>query len=332
MDVRLARPTDAPLALALALDDRAHLVRNSGWPPCNPVARSVLRSLFPLALTGRTWIARDRGSVAILEAAPRRYVIGWDIARLAVRGDCSWVLGAVVQAATDHIRTRGVPRLFARCGDEPSAELKASGFTALCHEYVMTGTVGHTGGDEELSLDSRYRMPQDAWPLHQLESEVTPALVRQLEGLTSLDWSNKIRGMSEIVVEGDGRVVSWIGWGVKLPRGHTQIGMLVHPRYKEAGPELLAHVLRNAPPNTRFVARVRDYQNEALRAFSDAGFEVVAEEILMVKHARVELAKEARRRMKVAPAPSIHAFHNQLVESADGRRLRSNLPAGKAAS
>jgi hypothetical protein len=309
MDVRLARPTDAPLVVALALDESAHLVKSFGWPATNRVQRTLIRTAVPpIALPGRVWVARNGSDVALLEAQPRRYVIGWDITRLAARGDRDRVLGPILEAAIDHVRSRGVPRLFARCGDDAVAELKVVGFQPLAREFVLVGPTGSIEGAEALPIDSRYRMPQDAWPLHQLESEITPPLVRQLEGLTSLDWSAKIRGMSEIVVERDGRIAAWIGWGVNLGRGYSQIGMLIHPEHRDVAPVLLDHVLVSAPAESRFVARVRDYQTEVLGVFTDAGFTTVAEEILMIRHAAVELAR-ASTRMKVTPVPSIHAFN-----------------------
>jgi hypothetical protein len=309
MDVRLARPTDAPLVVALSLDESAHLVKSFGWPATNRVHRSLMRTAVPpIALPGRVWVARDARAAALLEAQPRRYVIGWDITRLVARGDSERVLGPILEVAIDHVRSRGVPRLFARCGEDGAAELKIVGFQPLAREYVLVGPTHPLAGAEALPDDSRYRMPQDAWPLHQLESEITPPLVRQLEGLTSLDWSAKIRGMSEIVVERDGRIAAWIGWGVNLGRGYTQIGMLIHPEHRDVGPVLLDHVLDSSPPQARFVARIRDYQTDVLGVFSDAGFTTVAEEILMIRHAAIELAREARR-VKVAPVPSIHAFN-----------------------
>jgi hypothetical protein len=155
-------------------------------------------------------------------------------------------------------------------------------------------------------------MPQDAWPLHQLESDVTPPLVRQLEGLASIDWSRKDRDMSEIVVERDGRVVAWVGWGARVAPDLIQVGLLGHPGYKEVGPSLLQHVLAQGSAGSRYVARVRDYQVEALRTFLDAGFQDVVEEILMVKHARVELARVAKARLQVAHVPSMQPFHSRL--------------------
>src|SRR5437588_4450013 len=180
MDVRRARPTDAPLVLALALDEKAHLVKSSEWPGAGSAVPSLVRAAFPLALAGRSWIARDGGSVAFLEARPRRYVVGWEVSRLALRGDPEPVLAGVVGAVTAEVQRRGIPRLFARCCQPAGGELKAVGFEALAREYVLLGPKEHGAGDAALPNESRYRMPQDAWPLHQLESETTPGSIRQL--------------------------------------------------------------------------------------------------------------------------------------------------------
>jgi hypothetical protein len=314
MDVRLARPTDAPLVLALTLDERAHLVRSPDWPAARPILRSVARALLPVVAPGRTWIARDGKSCALVEARPRRYVIGWDITRLAVRGDRSTVLPAAVDAVNRHLQNRSVPRLFARCREEGRAELEELGFRALSREYILVGAPSDLVGSE-LPADSRYRMPQDAWPLHQLESAVTPPLVRQLEGLTSLEWSQGARGVSEIVVESEGRVVGWIGWSrAGAPRTFT-VGLLVHPDHDELGCSLLGHVVEQAGPEARFLARVRDYQPESLNALLAAGFEIVGEEVLMVRHGRVALAPAERTRLRVARVPSIPAMPFRVVIS-----------------
>ncbi len=315
MDVRLARPTDVPLALALALDDGAHLVRTADRTGGRQVARTMARACFPVASPGRAWIARATGSVALLEAAPRRYVIGWDVTRLVARGDRADVLGPALNAVTEHLQSHGVPRLFARCAESAAEELKMVGFHPLSREYVLRRPGSQPSCDASLPADSRYRMPQDAWPLHQLENSLTPTLVRQMEGLTSLDWSPKARGMQEIVVERDGEVVCWLGWGVKLRKDLQQIGLLVHPRYAELAPDLLAYAQRNSP-GIGFLARVRDYHSEALTAFLATGFEIVAEEILMVKHARVERARNARSLLAVAQVPTAHILRQHAGDTA----------------
>jgi len=310
MDVRLARPTDALLVLSLALDQDAHVVRGPAWPATNPVVRSLARAAFPLAAPGRTWLGRDGCSVALLEAQPRQYVIGWDVTRLVIQGDRSVDLGPLLQAATIHLQGRGVPRLFARCRDDARDALQRLDFNPLAREYILIGPEGEIAGDGPIPLESRYRMRQDDWPLHQLESEITPPLIRHLEGLTSLDWSHPVRAMSEIVVEQDGRVVAWVGWGSKVEAGFLRVGMLLHPRHAQLGPILLQHAHRQVKPGCRLLTRVRDYQVETLRAFTDTGFQAVGEEVLMVKHAGVEAVRTAKPWPHVAALPSIQGFRS----------------------
>jgi hypothetical protein len=138
-------------------------------------------------------------------------------------------------------------------------------------------------------------------------------LVRQLEGLSSSDWSYRVRDMSEIVVERDGRIAAWIGWSTKARNGSLSLKMLVHPEYKELGPQLLFHVLNQSKPHAQFTTRVREYQVETLAAFEEAGFEVTAEEIVLVKHAAVELARvEERARLRTVRVPGIPALPTHL--------------------
>lgn len=318
MDVRLARPTDAPLVLALTLDEHAHLVRSPDWPAGRPILRCIARATMPMVAPGRSWIAREGDSCALLEARPRRYVIGWDITRLAVRGDRSSVLAPVVDAVNQHLQNRGVPRLFARCREDARAELEDLGFQALSREYILVGASLDLD-PQELPGDSRYRMPQDAWPLHRLESEITPPLVRQLEGLTSLEWSQGARGVSEIVVEANGDVVGWIGWSRTGGSNTFMVGLMVHPEHCGLAPSLLGHVLEQAGPEARFVSRVRDYQPEILNALLAANFDIVGEEILMVRHGRVALAPAERARLRVARVPGIPAMPFRVAIS--GPRL-----------
>jgi hypothetical protein len=319
MDVRLARPTDAPLIMSVALDDGAHLVRTPSWPAKNPTVRTMARSFGPLSLRGRMWIVRDGSSLAVIEIEPRRYVIGWDITRLAVRGDPDRVIGPALRAAVDHLQSKGVPRLFARCSQEASDILRRHDFQQMARELVLVGSSLPTGQDGDLSIDARYRIPADAWPLHQLEMSVTPPLIRQLEGLTSVEWSKKVKDMSEIVVERDGKLVAWVGWGQCAGPHLVQVNLLVEPAYAELAPELVRHAVKQLKTGDRPTARVRDYHAEAIRAFEENGFEIVAEEVLMLKHAGVERAQASRRRLQVTPVASLQALNVQL-----GRRSGEN--------
>jgi hypothetical protein len=307
MDVRLARPTDAAVVLALALDDRAHLVRDPESAGLRETLGALARSVLPLAFKDRMWIACDGGDVSFLEARPRRYVIGWDVVRLAAHGDREAIVGAVLDEAMQHLQRQGIPRLFARSPEAGHEELVALGFRPLRREHVLTGSVTQPVEPHALPDGSRYRMPQDAWALHQLESSVTPPLIRQLEGASAGQWAESARGMSEIVVERDDQVIGWIGWGSRGTRGVRRLDLLVRSDCRELAPVLLGHVLAQSPPGTTFQARVRDYQSELLSTFYAAGFRLVGEEVLMVRHGGV-VPVRVRPRMRVAPAPGIQAF------------------------
>jgi hypothetical protein len=299
--------------MSLALDESAQLVRSPSWPAKSSTARTIACSIGPLALRGRMWIVRDGASVALLEIQPRKYVLGWDVTRLAVRGDPMTVLGPALGAATEHLQSKGVPRLFARCDEQARTVLREYDFQHMAREFIFVGPAGPNGEDGELSIDSRYRIPADAWPLHQLEMAVTPPLIRQLEGLTSVEWSKTVKDMSEIVVERDGKLVAWVGWGPTAGPHLVNVSLLVEPAYAELAPELVRHATLQIRPGFRPLARVRDYHAEAIRAFADNGFEIVAEETLMLKHAGVELAKAHRRRLQVAPVPSLQALNIALL-------------------
>ncbi len=307
MDVRLARPTDAAVVLALALDDRAHLVRAPESVGLRTSLGALARSVLPLAFKDRMWIASDGADVAILEARPRQYVIGWDVIRLAGRGDREAVAGAVLEEAMQHLHRRGIPRLFARSDQDAQEDLMALGFRPLGHEHILIGSRGGTDETVDLPVGSRYRMPQDAWALHQLENAITPPLIRQLEGPTSGQWAAPEKGMSEIVVERDGIAVAWIGWGGRAASGARRLGLLIHSDHRNLAPALLHYVLSQTDSSTTFQARVRDYQSELLSAFEETGFRIVGEEVLMIRHGGVVPVRE-RPRMRVAPAPSIQAF------------------------
>lgn len=322
MDVRLARPTDAPIVLSLALDEGAHLVRNPSWPAKNPVPRTLARALMPVAPGGRAWISRAARSTGLLEIQPRPYVIGWDIGRLVARGELDAVMGPLLGAAIGTLQSKGVPRLFARCGEPAGDALQKYGFQSLARERVLLGSAGVDGGPSDLPLDSRYRIPADAWPLHQLETAITPPLVRQIEGLTSVEWSRSPRDMSEIVVERDGRIVAWCGWGRRDGPRLIRVALMTEREHADAASDLVRHALKQVPPGHRVVAQVRDYQVEAIRAFLEAGFQTVAEEVLLVKHAGVELARAERRRLQVAPIPTVPGLNVRVVP-----RARQGSPA-----
>jgi hypothetical protein len=126
-----------------------------------------------------------------------------------------------------------------------------------------------------------------------------------------VDWSKTVKDMSEVVVERDGKLVAWAGWGTKLATRLVSISLMVEKEHADLGPDLVQYALKQVGPKCRLVARVREYQSDTMRAFTDSGFEIAGEEVVMLKHAGVELARVYKRRLQVAPVPSIQGFNTR---------------------
>ncbi len=273
----------------------------------------------------KTWVAEDRGVLAgFVQARPRSVVLGWEIIRVHVHPDCEpvQVVGALVQEMLGHLQEKGIPRLFARTQIDSEGHLcmNACGFTHLTSESVFLREAQKTPPPEEMPTGMRYRMPQDAWPLRQLESSQTPQMVSQLEGLTSLNWSmprqrrwGKDR-TSELVVERDGELAGWVGWvfvGVGGGcRDHVRLGILAHTDDTEmaaAMVEYALHAISGERPTARIIVRLRDYQMPLNRVLEDHGFTEVFRETLHIKHGRLQLLPKRVSRL-LEFVPTVRAF------------------------
>jgi hypothetical protein len=257
----------------------------------------------------RLWVASDkRGLAGFAQGRPRTYVLGWELIRVHIRPDleAEAVVAPLVHAVLEHLQEQGIPRLFARTPlDSPAHEaLARCGFTHFMSECILLRDPGPTRPPEEMPSGARYRMPEDAWPLHQLESRLTPPLVRQLEGLTSQSisrlWTQNTptavshqRNALELVVERDGEIVGWIGWTARPRRGYIHLGLLIQDQDDagEMASALVAyalHTISTSHPQARIVVRLREYQLELRRVLLDYNFVEYGREALHIKHGRLQ--------------------------------------------
>jgi hypothetical protein len=302
MHVRPVRATDAPFALGLLLDQRAQLVGSVNSSRQDRLA--ACSALLGVPGREKAWMVKDQRDVGLIGAVPREYVIGWDLTQLAVRGNVNKLVPVLTDAVTSHVQALGVGRLFARVNGEDHP-LTNVGFRPLAREYVMEGAAEPAPEEDPLPAESRYRMPEDAWPLHQLEMEITPTYVSQVEGSTSARWSSRRPKLSQIVVERNGQIVAWIGWRQRRAKS-GDLSLLLHPSHMDLASPLLNHVLRQArDPGVKFRTRVRDYQPETLNAMQRAGFSIEQEQIMLVKHGLVDYAKATQGRLKAVKVPSL---------------------------
>jgi hypothetical protein len=273
----------------------------------------------------RTWVAIDEsGTVGFVQARPRRYVLGWELTRAHVdrHSDAEEALGALVQEILQYLQDRGIPRLFARteegsCGHEL---LIRCGFTHLLSEsvFVREATAARAPIDTPVGL--RYRMPQDAWPLRQLENGQTPLLVSQLEGLTSASWSMPRNSLfrreepADLVVERSGDIIGWAGWAYLRAghgmRDHVRLGLLTDTEHPELAGPLLDYALYDVGskhPYADIIVRLRDYQLSLGSALGGRGFVESARYTLHIKHGRLQVVAQTPAKL-FELAPKAQAF------------------------
>lgn len=315
---RLATQADAFAVRSLSADPSSLILGPSQFQDAPGVLGATL-------LPGRekAWVARDsRGAVGFLQARPRGYVLGWEIVRLHVRSDADPepLSGTLVQHVLAYLQERGIPRLFARTqpGSQGQAVIGGCGFSLLTSECFLIREPSKIGPPDEMPVGMRYRMPQDAWPLRQLENSQTPPLVSELEGLTSLSWSMPSHRrwarneQCELVVEREGQLVGWVGWKFHRAgrRETARLGLLTGVDESDMASSLVQyalHLIGNENSHASVIIRLRDYQMASEMPFKDLGFEEACRESLHIKHGRLQFIPRKSARL-LEFVPTVHAF------------------------
>jgi hypothetical protein len=284
----------------------------------------------------RVWVAETgRSIVGFAQACPRRYVLGWELVRVSVRArqDPSAALAALIQEVLAYLQGKAIPRLFARTPAESPAHemLLECGFTHLLSETVFLRPSGNVVDPQDMPTGMRFRMPQDAWPLRQLENSQTPLLVSQLEGLTSLNWST-MRQLpfskdepTELVIERDGEIVGWAGWSILGE--FVRLGLLSVLDDPDVAAALLEYALNfiaETHPTAQVIVRVRDYQDPLSQTLVDHGFGALGRETLHIKHGRLQMAPAKTSRL-FDLAPSLRTL---TLERNRASAMRESARAG----
>lgn len=239
----------------------------------------VLRNIFPLNPSSRTWIAEDHWHIlgfAQVQERPLRTM--WDISYLAsmvqrnVASD--EILMGLLEYMLEMAGTHGILRIFARVEDEiPEQELfQRAGFQRYAREltYVYDpATVEEQSSDrfiesasttstvnaasENFGLPSLRRWNRHyVWGLHQLYRSVTPQRVQMAELLENSEEFAKLhvgslrqlpsplsRGNENYVCDVGVRLGAWM----RLSRGHGsaphQLSLIVHPEHADLAEPLI---------------------------------------------------------------------------------------------
>ena len=269
----------------------------------------VLRNIFPLNPSSRTWIAEDHWHIlGFAQVQERPLHTMWDISYLAsmvqrnVASD--EILMGLLEYMLEMAGTHGILRIFAKVEDEiPEQELfQRAGFQRYAREltyvYDPSATICDTDGDggainrastENLSLPSLRRWNRHyVWGLHQLYRSVTPQRVQMAELLENSEEFAKLhvgslrplpsafsRGNENYVCDVGVRLGAWL----RLNRGHGsaphQLSLIVHPEHADLAEPLIRFGIKRLQEDgvRRIYCAVREYESFVITALRNSGFE-----------------------------------------------------------
>ncbi len=281
----------------------------------------ILRNIFPLNPTSRTWLCEDHWRIlgfAQVRERPSRTM--WELAYLASMAhrntESPVILTALLEYILEMAATHGILRVFAKVEDEiPELELfQRVGFQRYARELtyvypanqnVVAPLVGAMGGADavggaDADLPSLLRWNRHhVWGLHQLYRSVTPQRVQMAEMLESSEEFAKLHvgslhslprflsgGSENFVCDVGVRLGAWL----HICRGHRsaphQLSLIVHPEHAELAEPLVRFGMKRLLEESvrPILCQVREYESFVLTALRASGFEQAATKVLLVRH------------------------------------------------
>lgn len=284
----------------------------------------LLRNIFPLNPSSRTWIAEDHWHIlGFAQVQERPLHTMWDISYLAsmvqriargqgerdVSGD--EILMGLLEYMLEMAGTHGILRVFAKVEDEvPEQELfQRAGFQRYAREltyvYDPSAAPYNADGDEGAinrapTLPSLRRWNRHyVWGLHQLYRSVTPQRVQMAELLENSEEFAKLhvgslralpsplsRGNENYVCDVGVRLGAWM----RLSRGNGstphQLSLMVHPEHADLAEPLVRFGVQRLQEGgvRRIYCAVREYESFVITALRDSGFEHTSTRAMLVRH------------------------------------------------
>lgn len=220
---------------------------------------------------------------------------------------------ALLEYAVSQAGWCGARRIMARSQVDSAltGDLRAAGFSAFAHEYVYNVPAVTAG---EINRSVRIQENSDVWGIHQLYLQTTPRDVQNAEALTSHEWDLDLEGRSRrgwLMSLGNGPA-AYVR--VRTSRKLHRLDFMFVPDAHPMLPTLLANVfaiLRNESPRPTYVS-VRGYQQELASILERNGFELEADQLMMVRYTTAPV-----------PVRSTEGFELLRPAESDPRRVPS---------
>lgn len=244
---------------------------------------------------GATFIYRDRGSRAAIQAVGRNGQPEQDIVMLSAYGEPQgtpsdadiWfrLLELLCANAAQH----RIQRLYAALSqrhDELREIFRQLGFTTYTHQTVML-LEGPDWDQGTTIAPMRPQSRRDAWAIHKLYGALTPHSVQQAEARVARDWMlplgrtwRRLRPRAWVLGPPDD-----LDAYLHLTSGSAAhvLLLLVKPETRAITTDILRFGLGQISDTLPVYLLLREYQRELLVPATDLGFQPIGEQALLLK-------------------------------------------------
>jgi hypothetical protein len=244
---------------------------------------------------GATFVYRERGSRAAVQAVGRSGRPEQDIVMLSAYGDGRgqptdpdiWfrILEALCASAGQH----RVQRLYAALSqrhEELREVFRQLGFAGFTQQTVMR--LEGPDWDQGTTLaPMRPQARRDAWAIHKLYGATTPHTVQQAEARVARDWALPLarswrRPRRRAWVLGPEDNLSTYLHLISGPAAHV-LTLLMQPEARAITTDILRFGLGQLSDSLPVYLLLREYQRELLLPAADLGFQPIGEQALLFK-------------------------------------------------
>lgn len=262
----------------------------------NPGLYALRGALVGPGRDGSTWVFRERGVAAFIQAQGRNGRPEQDITYLAVHGASErgtpsnhdmWfrVLEQLcAQAARSHVQRLYAP--LSHQQEELREVFRQVGFQCYTRQTILQ--LAGPDWDQGTTLaPMRAQSRRDSWAIHKLYGSVTPHLVQYAEARTARAWTLPLaqrwnrRRRRGWVLGPDDNLLAYLH-ATSGPLAHV-LTLLIRPDVRDIVSDVLRFGLAQLQDSRAVYLILREYQEELLAPLQDLGFQPIGEQSLLVK-------------------------------------------------
>jgi hypothetical protein len=264
--------------------------------PHNPLLFGLRSAALGPGRDGATFVFRERGAVALVQAQGRSGRPEQDVVYLAAHGTGGRGLPSdhdiwfrllellCAQAARSHVQ-----RIYAALSnhqEELREVFRQVGFQGYARQMVLQ--LNGPDWDQGITLaPMRPQSRRDAWAIHKLYGSVTPHLVQHAEARSARAWMLPLaqrwsRRRRQGWVLGPDDNLSGYLHATSGPAAHV-FTLLIRPDERELVSDVLRFGLAQLQDARSVYLILREYQEELLAQLQDLGFQPIGEQALLVK-------------------------------------------------